>query len=95
MITGIAGVRPDAPEGPDVLVVDPLLPSNSSLDWWVLDNVLFRGREVAVAWDSTGEATKAGQGLSVWLDGCKVARRPQLGRLAVRLSTGTCREQQS
>ncbi len=78
VITGVVGLRPRAD---DTLEVNPLAPS--SWDYFALDDARYHGRTVAVVWDRAGDRYGVGSGLSVFVDGRKVASRPELGRLTV------------
>ena len=89
VISGVAGLRPERSSAA-TLVVEPLLPAGDSLPWFALDNVLFRGHEVAVGWDVDGSHLQLGQGLAVWVDSCLAARRADLGRLEVSLQRPGC-----
>ncbi|HYE53928.1 MAG TPA: glycosyl hydrolase family 65 protein [Chitinophagaceae bacterium] len=81
VITGLVGLRPA--EG-DVITVNPLLPDNT-WDWFCLDNVLYHGKIVTIIWDKTGQKYKKGQGLSVWVNGKKVAESSKLERVSGKL----------
>ena len=81
MITGMMGLRPR----PDnVLEVNPLVPQDK-WDWFCLDNVAYKGRIVTIIWDKTGKKYGKGQGLTLLVDGKKVANSPNLARLTVEL----------
>ena len=72
IITGLVGLRPRAD---DMIEVNPLLPANK-WDWFCLDNVLYHGKIITIIWDKTGVKYKKGKGLSVWVNGKKVAGCP-------------------
>lgn len=81
LITGLAGLRPR----PDnIIEVNPLLPADK-WDWFCLDNVLYHGKIITIIWDKTGLKYKKGRGLSVWVNGKKVASAPVLTRLTGKL----------
>ncbi len=88
VINGLVGVRPG--EG-DTLVVRPLVPPDASdphhLAWFMLENVPVRGHLLSVQWDADGRRYQRGAGLSVYLDGKRVAHAAGLARLQVSLST--------
>lgn len=81
LISGLIGLRPRAD---DTLEVNPLIPQDSTA-WFMLDDVRYRGRKVAVAWDRTGARYGRGQGLTVFIDSLPVARAAGLGRIKVAL----------
>jgi hypothetical protein len=81
IITGLVGLRPRAD---DVVEVNPLLPANK-WDWFCLDNVLYHGKIITVIWDKDGTKYKKGKGLSVWVNGKKVAAAEKLERVKGKL----------
>jgi hypothetical protein len=80
IVTGLAGLRP---RSDDVLEVNPLIPD----DWayFALDDVLYRGRRVAIVWDKTGTRYGRGVGLRILADGRTMASSPTLARLTAEL----------
>jgi len=83
LITGLVGLVPH--EEQDIIDVDPLLPAGT-WDWFCLDGVRYRGRDVTVLWDRTGEHYKRGAGLTLIVDGKVIARRPTLGALPANVA---------
>ena len=81
IITGLVGLRPRAD---DVIEVHPLLPADK-WDWFCLDNVLYHGKIITIIWDRTGMKYKKGKGLSVWVNGKKVAASIELEKLTGKL----------
>ena len=81
MITGLAGLRPRAD---NVLEINPLVPEGK-WDWFCLDNVAYKGRIVTIIWDRDGKKYGRGAGLTLLVDGKKVANAPKLGRLTANL----------
>lgn len=81
IITGLVGLRPRAD---NIIQVNPLLPANK-WDWFCLDNVLYHGKIITIVWDKTGLKYKKGKGLSVWVNGKKVAASPGLEKLTGKL----------
>jgi hypothetical protein len=80
VITGLVGVQP---VHEDVLVLHPLAPK--SWDYLALDGLQFRGREVSILWDRTGERYKRGKGLLVFVDGKQIAQQNELNPIRVEL----------
>ena len=80
VITGLVGLRP---RDDDSLEVNPLIPDG--WDWFGLDNVRYRGREVAIFWDRDGSHYRHGAGLSLYVDGRRVAHADSLGRLVAAM----------
>jgi hypothetical protein len=76
VITGLAGLRP---RGDDSLEVNPLVPEEWA--WFALDDVAYRGRRVSIIWDRDGTRYHRGAGLSLYVDGRRVARAERLGRV--------------
>lgn len=81
IITGLVGLRPRAD---NVIEVHPLLPANQ-WDWFCLDNVLYHGKIITIIWDKAGTKYKRGKGLSVWVNGKKVASSLMLEKLTGKL----------
>lgn len=78
IITGLVGLRP---RSDNTLVVHPLLPE-TSWDYFCLDRVPYHGRMVTIVWDKTGERYHHGQGLSVYVDGERVAHSAVLEKVS-------------
>jgi len=76
VITGLAGLRP---RGDDSLEVNPLIPDE--WDWFALDRVAYRGREGSIVWDRDGRHFGRGAGLSLYLNGKRIAQSAELTRL--------------
>lgn len=81
IITGLVGLRPRAD---DTIEVHPLLPAGK-WDWFCLDNVLYHGKIITIIWDKTGEKYKKVKGLSVWVNGKKIAASDILEKIKGRL----------
>ncbi len=81
VITGLVGLRPRAD---NIIEVNPLLPSDK-WDWFCLDNILYHGKIITIVWDKNGLKYKKGKGLSVWVNGKKVAGSSELQRLTGQL----------
>jgi len=81
IITGLVGLRP---RGDDTLEVHPLLPAGK-WDWFCLDNVLYHGKIITIVWDKTGLKYKKRKGLSVWVNGKKIASSLALEKVTGKL----------
>jgi hypothetical protein len=81
VIGGIVGL---VPRSDDVVEVHPLLPDDA-WDWFCLDRVPYRGRELTIAWDRTGAKYGKGAGLAIYADRTLVAQSPRLARAEGRL----------
>ncbi|MEX0586580.1 MAG: discoidin domain-containing protein, partial [Pirellulales bacterium] len=80
ILTGLVGiVRGDD----DSLVLHPLAPED--WDYFAVDDVPYRGRKLAVAWDKRGDRYGMGAGLHVLIDGKKIHTSTKLDRVSVRL----------
>lgn len=77
MITGIAGLRPQADGS---IVVNPLIPEGK-WDYFCLDNVNYHGQTITIIWDKDGQRYHQGKGLMLLVDGKKVAERSDIGKL--------------
>lgn len=81
IITGLVGLRPRAD---NIIEVNPLLPA-SKWNWFCLDNVLYHGKIVTIIWDKDGTKYKRGKGLSVWVNGKKIASSLSLEKVTGKL----------
>ena len=79
MITGIAGLRPQA-DGR--IVVNPLVPQDK-WDYFCLDGINYRGHLLTIIWDKNGQRYHQGTGLTLMVDGKKVANRKDIGKLEI------------
>jgi predicted GH43/DUF377 family glycosyl hydrolase len=79
VITGLVGLRP---RKDDRIEVNPLVPEGT-WDWFCLDGVRYRGRDVSILYDKTGKRYGRGKGLRVLADGREIASSPALGRRIV------------
>lgn len=81
IITGLIGLRPR----PDnILEVNPLLPTEV-WDYFCLDELNYKGRVLTIIWDRSGEKYGRGKGLTILVDGKKVAHSQKLERLTAAL----------
>jgi len=78
IITGLVGLRPRTD---NTIEVHPLVPQNKWA-WFCLDNVLYHGKIVTIIWDKDGLKYKKGKGLSVWVNGKKVASSVKLEKVS-------------
>jgi hypothetical protein len=81
IISGLVGLRPRAD---NTIEVNPLVPDHK-WNWFCLDNVLYHGRIVTIIWDKDGTKYKKGKGLSVWVNGKKVASSTKLEKVTGKL----------
>jgi len=78
------------PRDDNQLEVNPLAPND--WDWFVLDNVAYRGRRISIVWDRTGQRYGRGPGLSLWSNGREVARSDSLQRIVADLGAAPALE---
>ena len=81
LITGLIGLRPRQDE---ILELRPLLPVGA-WSYFALDGLPYHGHILAIVYDSTGEHYHRGKGLTVFVDGAKLANRGTLGPLDAKL----------
>jgi hypothetical protein len=81
IISGLVGLRPRAD---NIIEVNPLL-SENKWNWFCLDNVLYHGKIVTIIWDKDGTKYKKGTGLSVWVNGKKVASSLKMEKVIGKL----------
>jgi hypothetical protein len=77
LITGVVGLRPRAD---DILEVDPLLPADA-WNWFCLDGISYRGRDITIIWDKSGDRYGFGAGFHVLVDGNPLMQADTLQRL--------------
>ena len=80
VITGIAGIRPQADGSVEI---NPLVPAGQ-WPYFCLDNVSYHGHTLTVIYDHDGQRYHQGKGLTLLVDGKKVAQRKDLGKLTYR-----------
>ena len=76
----MVGLRPGLDK---ILNVNPLVPDD--WDWFCLDDVLYKGKQITITWDKTGEKYGNGKGLRVYVDGKLKSKSPDLIKLEVEL----------
>lgn len=81
LITGLIGLRPRADRK---LVLDPLLPPGE-WSYFAIDGLPYHGHLLTIVYDETGQHYHRGRGLTVYVDGKKLASRPELGPLEAEL----------
>jgi hypothetical protein len=90
VISGLIGIRPHADA---VLEINPLLPTDGATDerrmrYFALQNLAYHSHEISVFYDSDGTRYRIGRGLSVFVDGKRVAGPIPIQRILVPLPTG-------
>ena len=65
----VAGLVPEAHAAPPRVTIQPLQPTDTTLQYWAVDGAQVAGRIVSVLWDATGLHYGRGQGLRVYVDG--------------------------
>jgi len=81
LITGLIGLRPQAD---DKLVVHPLLPADA-WSYFALDGLPYHGHILSIVYDRTGKHYNRGRGLTLYVDGKKIASRPTLGAIETKM----------
>ena len=81
LITGLIGLRPRADA---VVELHPLLPARA-WSYFALDGLPYHGHLLAIVYDATGEHYHRGKGLTLFVDGAKVASRGTLGSIEIKL----------
>jgi hypothetical protein len=67
------------------VTVDPLIPVNE-WDWFCLDGIMYKDKTVSIVYDKSGEKYRVKSGLSVLVDGERVAHSKKLKRLVVMIN---------
>lgn len=81
LITGMIGLRP-RPDGK--LVLDPLAPPGE-WSYFAIDGLPYHGHLLTIVYDQTGRHYHRGRGLTLFVDGKKLAGRATLGPLEADL----------
>jgi hypothetical protein len=80
VISDLLGLKPGID---NTIEVNSLIPD--TWDWFCLDKVSYRGRELTVVWDKTGEKYKKGKGLMLFIDGELKAKSDRLEKIECEL----------
>lgn len=67
------------------VTVDPLIPVNE-WDWFCLDGLVYKDKTLSIVYDKSGEKYEVKSGLSVLVDGERVAHSKKLKRLVVMIN---------
>ena len=81
LITGLIGLRPQAD---NKLILHPLLPVGA-WSYFALDDLPYHGHILTIVYDQTGKHYNRGRGLSLFVDGNKIASRATLGPIETNL----------
>ncbi|MEQ8338711.1 MAG: trehalase family glycosidase [Cyclobacteriaceae bacterium] len=82
VISDLLGLKPRKDH---VIEINPLIPDD--WDWFYLDKIKYRGRELTIVWDKTGDKYKQGKGLMLFIDGILKAKSENMGRLTYEMDT--------
>jgi hypothetical protein len=83
LLTGLIGLRPSET---DQIVIRPLLPEGS-WPYFAVDALPYHGHLLTILYDRSGSRYGRGRGLTLMVDGKRVASRPNLGPLQYNLSS--------
>src|SRR5437868_7814322 len=78
VLTELMGILP---QEDSKLVIDPLVPK--TWDYFVVEDVVYHGKDITIVYDKTGDKYKVGKGLTVFVGGQKKGHRDDLGKLTV------------
>ncbi len=81
LITGLIGLKPRLD---NTIELNPCLPQNT-WDYFCLDRIPYKGRQLTIVWDKTGEEYKLGKGLIILCNGEEIARSEHLNKILVDL----------
>ena len=81
VISQLIGLIPRADQ---IIEIKPLLPEGK-WDWFALDNISYHGKKLTIIWDKPGSKYKRGKGLTLFIDGEKVAAAEDLRGLTYKL----------
>jgi hypothetical protein len=80
IITGLVGMRP---RDDDQLEINPLAPQE--WDYFALDDVNYRGRQLTILWDRDGKRYGRGKGLRILANGKEIGNAEKLSKVVVSL----------
>jgi hypothetical protein len=81
LVTGLIGLEPRADS---TVSLRPLLP-DGTWDYFALDGLPYHGHLLTIVYDRTGRHYNRGRGLTLFVDGKKIAGRTTLGTLSAKL----------
>ncbi len=82
IIQDLIGLKPQLDHA---LEIDPLIPEDV-WPYFSLTNIKYQDKTVDIYWDVTGDRYKKGKGLSVYIDGAKVAEGNTLTKMKINLN---------
>jgi hypothetical protein len=82
ILSGLIGIRPRLD---DILELKPLLPEDAGIKSFVLDRLVYHGRNIGIVYDADGLRYGLGKGLSVYVEGRRIAGPSPLAPLSVVL----------
>jgi hypothetical protein len=82
ILSGLIGIRPRLD---DILELKPLLPENAGIKSFALDRLVYHGRNIGIVYDADGSHYGLGKGLSVYVEGKRIAGPSPLAPLRVAL----------
>ena len=82
VITGLVGIRPE--DNDESLRINPLF-DEGDLGYFALENVGYRGHNITVIYDESGEHYGIGKGMRVFVDGYLMAESDTLVEISVSL----------
>lgn len=81
IITGLIGIRTT---DENILIVNPLV-SEKRWNYFCLDKVYYKGKNITIVYDKTGDRYHQGKGFYIMVDGKKVFESPSIVKTTVRL----------
>lgn len=80
IITGLVGLRPSPG---NITVINPLIPDH--WEYFCLNRVKYKGHDLTIVWDRSGQHYGIGKGLRVYINGRLVSKKKNLGRIQLKL----------
>lgn len=81
VISDLIGLKPQLDNS---LRVHPLIPKGKA-DWFLLENIPYKGKLLKIMWDKTGERYKQGKGFRIYADGKQIAKFNKLKPVHIKL----------
>lgn len=81
VISGLIGIRPVTE---NILIVNPLI-SEKQWEYFCLDKVLYKGKDITILYDKTGNRYKQGKGFYILIDGKIIFQSPNPTKAVINL----------
>ena len=80
IIADLIGIKPQLDH---TLIINPLVPDEWA--WFCLDRIKYRGGDLTILWDASGERYGKGKGFQVIFNGKKIFSGKQITKVQIKL----------